>query len=283
MILKRVKATNSRAVTLDLPLEDISGGFVVQDIQGLGPVNATLVSSTFANLDGEQYHSGRREIRNLVVRMGLNPDYSQQSVYDLRSQLYQFFMPKSLVTLSFSLFDRFNPNLITQNLDVEIMGRIESFEPDVFSKDPAVELSILCFDPNFVDPDLITYAGSTVADLTEVDVEYLGSVETGVVFRLLVDRACSEFTLYSRQPDGTLGTIYFTHDLIADDVLEISSVFGDKYVRVTRAGVTYSILYAISPQSPWLVLGQGDNSLRVYSDGEAMPFELNYTRKYGGL
>ena len=74
MLLKTLKVTNSRGFTLDLPLEDISGGFIVKGIEGLGPVKATLVSSSFANMDGEQYHSSRRKARNLIVKLGLDPD-----------------------------------------------------------------------------------------------------------------------------------------------------------------------------------------------------------------
>jgi len=283
MLLKTLKVTNSRGFTLDLPLEDISGGFIVKGIEGLGPVKATLVSSSFANMDGEQYHSSRREARNLIVKLGLDPDYAISSVHDLRTQLYNFFMPKTQAKLIFSLFDKFSDSVLTQYLDLEIAGRIESFEPDMFTKQPSVDLSLMCFDPDFFDPNLIIFEGSTVADLTETVLEYTGTVETGVVLTLLPDRSLSEFTIYHRPPDETLRTVYFSYPLLAGDKLEISSVPGSKYITLTRWGVESSLLYAISPQSNWLEIFAGDNNFRVYADGAPIPFSIEYTNKYGGL
>ncbi len=283
MLLKALEVTNSRGSVLNLPLEDASEGFIVKDILNLGPVKATLSSSSFANLDGAQYHSSRREARNIIVKLGLDPDYGVSSVYDLRTQLYNFFMPKTQAKLTFTLFDKFSLSVLGQVFELEIYGRIESFEPDIFSNEPTVDLSLMCFNPDFIDPDEAIFEGSTVADLTEAVLTYDGTVETGALFTILPDRAMPDVTIYHRPPDDTLRTIYFTYDLIAGDKLEISSVIGDKYVTLTRAGVEASQLYSLSPQSSWLELMPGDNNLRVYSDGAAVPYTLEYTNKYGGL
>lgn len=283
MLLKTLKVTNSRGSTMSLPLEDISGGYVVKEISGLGPVKATLVSSGIAGMDGEQYHSGSREPRNIVIKLGLEPDYATGSVFELRSALYSFFMPKTKAKLEFGLFDKFSQNVIDQNFDVEIDARIESLEPDVFSKEPAVDLSLMCFDPEFIDPDPVIFEGSTVDDLTETTLTYAGTVETGAIFKLMVDRTMSDFAIYFRTPDEQLKTLYFEYDLLADDVVEISSVPGSKYVTILRSGIESHIVYAMSPQSSWLEFFPGDNDFRVHASGAAVPFSIEYTNKYGGL
>lgn len=283
MLLKKLNVTNARGASLDLPLEDVSGGFVVQEIEGLGPVKANLVSSSFANMDGEQYHSSRREARNIVVKLGLAPDYASYSVQDLRSQLYDFFMPKTQALLRFHLFDRHATNYLDQTLDLEIKGRIESFETALFTREPTVDLSLLCYDPDFIDPNPVIFEGSTVSDLTETVLTYDGMIETGVKFTLMPDRDIPEFTIYHRPPDETLNTVYFSYPLLAGDRVEISSVLGNKYVTLTRGGVESSILYSVSPQSNWLEIFPGDNVFRVYTEGAAIPFEIEYTKKYGGL
>ena len=127
MILDSFKVTNARGSVLNFPLDDPSQGFIVRNIEGLGPVKATLVSTSFANMDGGQYHSSRREPRNIVLTLGLEPDYAMMSVADLRKQLYQFFMPKSQSTLDFHLFDKFAENLLEQTKELTIDARIESF------------------------------------------------------------------------------------------------------------------------------------------------------------
>jgi hypothetical protein len=283
MLLQALRVTNRRGSLLDLPLSDISSGFVVQKIEGLDPVKATLVSSSFANMDGEQYHSSRRESRNIKLTLGLDPDYAVVSVKELRSQLYDFFMPKTRAHLNFRMWDKFAESVLDRRLDLEIEGRIESFESEFFSKDPVVEISIMCFDPDFIDPNPVIFNGETVNDLSELTLTYDGTAETGVLFTLHPDRALDEFTIYHRPPDETLRVVYFTEPLEAGDKLEISSVLGSKYVTRTRGGVESSRLFAVSPQSNWLEFFQGDNHLRVYAEGAPVPFSVRYTNKYGGL
>jgi hypothetical protein len=40
---------------LALSLDDPSSGFIIEEIEGLDPVKASVVSSSFATMDGEQY------------------------------------------------------------------------------------------------------------------------------------------------------------------------------------------------------------------------------------
>lgn len=284
MLLDSFKVTNARGSVLEFPFEDPSTGFVVKNIDGLGPVKANMVSSAFAGLDGEQYHSSRRQARNLVLTLGLEPDYAVTSVQALRDQLYDFFMPKSKAILDFHQFDKFSESILTQERTLNIEGRIESCDPVIFVQDPIMDISLLCFDPDFVDLTPRQAAGATVSNLTENIVSYDGTVDTGVVFTLRPNRSFPDFTIFHRPPDGSLMTIDFAYPLVAGDVLEISSVPGSKYVKVTRAGVQSSILYAISPQSGWLTLQPGDNRIRVYeSTGAPIPYTIDYTDKYGGI
>ena len=116
MLLNALKVTNSQGTELDMPLSDNSNGFLIKNIDGLDPVKATLVSSSFANLDGEQYHSARRETRNIVLSLGLDPSWGSASVKDLRDQLYSYFMPKSPLLMNFHMFDKNATNVLEQKL-----------------------------------------------------------------------------------------------------------------------------------------------------------------------
>ena len=282
-MLTEVEVTNRQGNVLSLPLEDADLGFILENIEGLDPVQATLVSSGFANQDGEQYHSSRREKRNLKMRLGLEPSFTEDTIRTLRNELYKFFMPKTNVSIRFKTFNEFDPNIITQNLAVDIEGRIETFEAPLFVKDPAVDISIICFDPDFKDPDLAVFEGVSTEGLDEVTIDYVGTVETGIVFIFRADRDVDAFTIYHRPPDGTLRMIDFTAPLLAGDVLTISTSVGEKRVTRTRGGVDSSLLYAMTPQSNWLELQPGENFLRVYATGLPVPYEIDYVRKYGGL
>lgn len=283
MLLTMIKVTNPQGSVLELPLSDISSGYIVKDVEGLGPVKTSLVSSVFANADGEQYHSSRREARNLKIKLGLSPDYSLYSVHHLRSQLYQYFAPKTELKLTFRLFDKFATSVLNQQLDLDISGRVETLEPDLFTNDPSVDLSIMCFNPDLVDPRAIIFKGTTTHNLTETLLDYEGSSETGVIFRLLPRRIVPEFTIYHRTPSERLRTFHFTQQLTFLDELTVSSFYGNKYATLKRDGVERSVLYSITPQSDWFEIYPGPNHIRVQAAGDPVPYEIEYFNRYGGL
>lgn len=275
MITKIEARTSAAGMLLSLPLEGITDGVFVEEVLGLDPVKATLVSSSFANLDGAQFQSSRRETRNIILTLGIEPtDYETQNVRTIRTNLYSFFMPKSEVKLRFFMDD---------GLEVDITGRVESFETPLFVKDPQVVISIMCFDPDFIELDSIIISEDTVSDLTTFLISYPGTVETGILLTLLVDRALTEFTIYHTPPDGVVRTLDFAAVLQADDVLTINTVVGSKAITLTRSAVDTSLLYGMSPQSAWIELFKGNNQLRVFAEGAAIPFTIEYTVRYGGL
>lgn len=275
-MLNYVEVRNDRGGLLTLPLQDVSDGFIVEDIAGLDPVKATIVSSSFAQLDGEQYQSARREKRNIIPKLLLDPDYATNTVQGLRNSLMLFFMPKSRVRLRF-----FSSDMPT----VDIEGRIESFDAPKFTPEPRATISILCFDPDFYTPTSVVLEGDTTSGTTETTYTYDGTIETGFVFKLFVDREMTEFTIYQRAGDDNVRALTFEspEDMLPGDVVEISTRPGNKYATLTRAGVPQSILYAISPQSNWIALFPGSNAIRVYAEGAPVPYSIEYTTKYGGL
>lgn len=283
MIIDALKVTNSRSEVLNLPLDDTSGGFSVQEIGGLGPVKTTLVSSSFANLDGEQYHSSRREPRNITLKLGLHPDYATESVADIRAILYQYFLTKGKLLLTFHMYDKFALSVLNEFRDLDISAYVETFDPEIFTKDPTSDISLMCFDPDFYDPTMVVFDGETVSNTDQMFLSYDGTVDTGVIFTLRPDRNLDDFSIYYTGPDGVLKTVTFSYPLLAGDVLTISSVVGSKSAVLTRAGVESSVLYAISAQSSWLTMQPGNNGIRVYATGAPIPFDIQYLTRFGGL
>jgi hypothetical protein len=274
-MLTSIDVWSNRGTLLTLPMVDIPDGFIVRKIDGLGPVKATLVSTTFARLDGSQYQTSRREPRNLLFTIGIEPNFSiGDTVRSLRQKAYEFFMPKNEVTFTFHLQD---------GLDARISGRVESCEPTIFDKKTAIAVSVMCFDPDFLDEDIVEIDGNTTSSAVETLVDYPGSVETGIDLVLNVDRTMTAFTIYNKGPDNVLRSLDFSYDLAAGDVVEIVTTPGAKTANLTRSGTTTSILYAISPQSTWVEFLPGENYFRVYAEGAAVPYVLTYSNRYGGL
>ena len=276
-MLTKVEAGNAKGDLLEFTMFDDETGYVVKEIEGLDPVAATISSSDYAQQAGGVYQSSHREKRNIVIHLGLDPDFSSETVQQLRKGLYPYFMPGQEVSLKFTNDD---------GLVASISGRVESCEAPLFVKEPSVDISVICFDPDFIDPESTTESGVSTDGTDGVSLTYSGSVPTGVVFTIEIDRTTSAFTIYHQSPDGTLNSLDLEADLIAGDVVTISTVTGDKYVTLLRDSVATSILYAVPAQTSWITLEPGDNTIYLYSSDTGdlgYSYSFEYKQRYGGL
>ena len=273
-MITTVRATSNQGSELYLTLGEVSSGIYIKEIEGLDPVKATIVSSGYPNQTGEQYQASKREARDIVLHLGIEADWVLEEPRDIRSRIYQFFMPRTFVDLLF---------IDSNDISFGITGMIETCQTPLFSKDTSVDVVVRCFESDFVDPDVIFVSESTVSTTIMSDIDYDGSVESGFRFQLFVNRTEDSFTLYNEMPNGRLRQLDFAYPLLAGDTVTIDTVPGEKVVDLTRAGVTSSILYAMSPQSTWLDFWPGTNKLRVYATGAAIPYILTYYNRYGGL
>lgn len=276
-MLSTVEFRSPGGELLSLSFENPSGGFLITDIDGLGPVKASIATSTFAAMDGVQFHSARREGRNLLFKIELIPDWATQTMESLRWRLYDFFMTKAQVSIRF---------IFSNELEVDISGIVESCEPDIFAKEPTMNVVVFCTNPDLVDITPVVVEGGTVEDDTEMLIEYVGTEDTGFTFTLEVDRDFDELDMYLRGPDNIVQTLNFGGNILDLDVLEIVTIKGSKSITVIRASVPFSALYGKMPQSAWPKLSKGDNYIRVVvgeSTGTPIPYTVTYTTKYGAV
>lgn len=274
-MLSEVQATSVQGSLLSLPFGEITSGIYIKNIEGLEPVKATIVSTSFPNKNGTIYQASQREARDIKLHVGIEPDYISEEPKDVRRRLYQFFMPNTLVTFKF---------IDTDGLVVRISGMIETFDAPLFEQEPKADISIHCFDSDFVDLDNpVELGGNTVSNTLDTTINYEGSVETGIEFYLLVDRDVDEFTIYNTMPNGQIRQLDFAWPLHNGDQVNFVTIPGNKKIELVRAGVTSSLLYAKSPQSSWIDFYPGTNLFRVYAEGAAIPYDIIYYNRYGGL
>lgn len=272
-MLYKFDVTNWRGQTLTLNMEEDEGGIQVAEVEGLDPVKAALTSSNSV-LDGEEFQHAKRGPRNIVIKADLEPDFDTETYFSLRRKLYKHFPTKSQVDLRFYL---------TTGLSLDIKGIVEEISAPSFEQDPTVQISLMCFQPDFLDPRVLTISGNTVSDNTNTVIDYPGDIEVGVVLVLNPERPVDAITMYNTNEGGRLDQLDFTLDLEAGDQLVISSLAGAKGVTLTRDGVSSSVLYGRSSQSSWIQLFEGLNEFRVYATGDPIPYELEYVVRYGGI
>jgi hypothetical protein len=275
-----MEATNSQGSLLTLQLGDQSTGINIQDITGLDPVKATIVTSSFANQDGTLYQSSRRDQRNIVIVLELVPDPSVTDMLSLRRYVYDIFTPEDYISLKFYVDN-------TDDASEDgylIYGHVESCGAPMFVQDNIVTISVINEDPDFYDPVVKTITTMTTADTVSTDVGYTGTVSTGFTATISVNATCSEITMYYTDPRGNTWTMDIAYSFVAGDVISLSTVSGSKYLTLLRAGVTSSILYAASTQSIWANFAKGINKLQFHAvGGGSFPVSLSYTTRFGAL
>jgi hypothetical protein len=258
-----------------MPLFDTSDGFEVIEIRGLGPVSADLVFSDFGIIDGEDFQAGSRGKRNIVMEVGLHPNVDYPDAADLRERLYDWFSPKAEVNLMFSRRNK---------VPVDIVGRVETCEPAIFTQDPTMSISILCGFPDFRALDDVSFDGATTEGVDPDIVMYEGTAENGFMFTMTVDRDISGFVISRGASNGPGRSLSFNGALETGDKIEISTVERAKGAWLTRDGVKTSVLYGVrSSSDEWINLKKGENDITVYTAGAPIPYRLDYLPKYVGL
>lgn len=276
----KLEIRNPQGDLLTLQLGDDSNGIDLLDIAGLDPVKATLTSSDYAEQDGSAFQSARRGSRNITFKLSLNPDPAVMTVRALRKLIYSMFRVKKLVSMKFYVDDVDD----TVEDGYLIVGYVESCLSPMFGTNAelTLDVSVICNDPDFTDPVPIV-TSMTTADAEATYFPYEGTSDTGVTFTLNINRPLLEFVIYYIDANSAVWTMDVASSFLAGDVVTISTVPGNKGASLLRAGVTSSILYAISPQSHWPQLQEGSNWLRVVASGAAIPMQVSYMKRFGEL
>lgn len=265
---------------LTLPFGDILGVNPIQirGIDGLGPAKASIITTALASSDGERYSGSSIEKRNIVITMGLNPDWAEQTIESLRMELYKYFMPQLGVLLRFT-----STHLPT----CDIYGYVESLEPNIFSKDPEIQVSVICPNPDFFETDPTVLNGA-VNDLP-MEVNYIGSIPTPL--KLTVSSSAAR-PAYSGPlsaliiADSVIQQSFALSTVTIDDTgnLELSSEPGNKYVHINYfAANPVSLLSAMDAGSVWPTLQAGQNQFQVNADLAGQTWEMEYHARFGGL
>lgn len=282
-MIRRVEVFSSNPSAPELPL----GGFMpnndpvqLRTIDGLGPVKAELASTAFASGRGELFQGSSIGKRNIVLNLGLNPNWIDQTMATLRQKLYAYLLPEAWTKLRF-----FSDHLPT----VDIEGIVESFEPNMFSEDPEIQVSILCHKPDFIDVDATIYNGVVDDGTAELEFIYTGTVGTGIELRI---DGSTDNPSYSGDFDITLKSptspqIFSIQGVLVDTTkyFKVSSVRTKKRAQIILKsdGSATNLLSKITTASVWPEIKPGTNLLSVKATETGQAWTLAYYNRFGGL
>lgn len=249
-------------------------------IDGLGPVKADISSVPYTTRSGEYPTDKSVGKRNIILTIRFNPKYNLgATITTLRQTMYRYFRPTDSVKLTFSS---------DEMADVYISGTVESMEVDQFSEEPQLDISVLCFEPNFISVTPGNFTGIAQPGDQTVDVVNNGTEDVGFVLELRATAAVPSWTgnilIQGDAPNSPSMTLA---DITLDSTYKyfISTVDGDKYVRQLNisTGVYSSRLYKLTTADVWAKLHQLTNKVKVKATPGGPEFVGSYRHEYGAL
>lgn len=279
-MLDRVSVTHARGVEENFSFTDSSNGIRIKDIRGLGPVSGSFTNSPKAHGYGSNNISTSFNDRNIVFSFELFRTPTK-TVEDVRRDLYVYFPVGFEIELIFRSGDRM----------YQIFGKVESAEPEIFTKNPTMQVSVMCFDPYFTTYPSASDNILVPKDTTTRSVRYLGRVETGVAIEMQIRTTAANYGgalgyFEIAQGTNTLTRLGFrvseadvqriTGDRFRPgDLIDISTIQGKKKATLYReSGARFSIIGALKSvdglfptedQWPMLYVGPLDGSLTGFS------------------
>lgn len=302
-MIKSIKITNPKGESLVLDLfHPEKSGLIVRSISGLGPPKANINSTDLATADGALYSSARASTRNIVFNLQF---MFAPTIEDSRQLTYKYFPLKKLVKIEVE----------TDNRSLETSGYVESNQPDIFSKEETTQISILCLNPFFYDPNPSVTQFATVTPTfefpfsnesisesliefgtinldTRSTIDYVGDVDTGVLITIhALGSVSGSLTIYNVETQekmiidlAKIKTLIGKDYGSGDDII-ISTVSGDKYVQVLHDGKYTNAIAAIEKLADWFQVSVGRNifNFTVTKGIENLVMSFSYRNAYGGI
>lgn len=301
-MIKSISLTNYLGDTLSMVLsEPEKSGFVITEIDGLGPVKADIHTTDIATSDGSIFNSARLTDRNIVLKVRF---LAKNSIEDTRQLSYKYFPIKTKVTFG----------IITDNREALIEGYVESNEPDIFSDEESAQISIVCPSPYFYSAEInnTLFSGveaafefpfendsltekviefGTIENKTERSVWYDGDAEVGVTMTIHALGSASNVTIYnvmtreSMSIDTDKLEALTGYGIIASDDIIISTVKGYKSIKLLRGGIETNILNCLDKDADWFQLSKGDNIFTYIAEsgGSNLQFKIANQILYEGI
>lgn len=296
-MITQIEVISTQPDILELPL----GGFVpndaplqIRNIEGLGPVKGEVASTPFATGRGDLFQGIAIAKRNIVITFGLNPDWAEQTITALRHHVYRYFMTGFWAELRF----------ISDELPTMfIRGVVESCEPNIFSQDPEMQVSLICPKPDLIDIQSTPITGTTevipAEEWEEViftnlrfenlvypgveELDYIGTAPTGFELRI-EDSYTGPLTIMNATPDG-VRILWVTGILVNPTYrFELNTVRSSRYVYYVdnSSDAAINILAKMNKLSDWPEFNSGANRFVVFAIS-ALNWELVYFNRFGGL
>ena len=253
--------------------------YVITNIDGFDPPEATINTSKNAGADGSLFNSAYANERQITITMVINAPVEQN-----RINLYKWFKTKFPVKLTYE----------TESRNVYIEGFVQSIQVGYFEKKQTAHIVVLCpkpylngseineqifsnIDPLFEFPFSIPAEGvpfSEVLLYVEKSILNFGDIVTGVLIKINALGTIENPKIYNVE---TREHMILNTNLLRGDVVEINTRFGEKSITLIRDGVESSIVGSLEDGSSWFQLEVGDNVFTLNADSGIENMFVSFT------
>nr|DAK29762.1 MAG TPA: tail protein [Caudoviricetes sp.] len=296
-MIHQIVATNSLGEKLDLDLfNPWDSGVAVKEVTGIGPVKSEVSYEKFALIDGGLFKGVKVGTRNTVLTLipiGEDIEMVRQHIYEV-----------------FPVAEKIDLQIRTELKIAHLDFYVESVEPNIFSENQEIQISLLAMNPfwrssatqtehvvrfNGADPmfEFPEYSPAQPnARLIFGDerydhlrtIRYNGDAPTGVIitfsFRSTVTRlSIDNRTTGEGMSFAKAGMFY------PDEQLVVDTRDGYKSIVHRARGKESYVAGLITAESRWLRLYRGDNvfSLEFDADPAAVDTTIEFETLYRGL
>mgnify|MGYP006331074111 CR=1 FL=1 len=303
-MIRAIVIENERSEQLRLTLSNpLETGFMVANVDGLGPGKATINTTPMATNDGALFNSSRINERTITITFIYLP---VPTVEDVRQLSYKYFPLNRKIKLIVE----------TDNRTAEIDGYVESNEPVIFSKQEGATISIRCPNPFFylygkLGTNVTVFYGvnalfqfpfsnegldpvielGAIQEKRSQNIYYAGDSEVGMKIIMHALGEVGDVIIYKvetreqmRIPMARLEALTGS-PLVEGDVVTINTNKGEKGAWLEREGKTINILNCLDKNTDWLTLLKGDNLLAYSASfgAEFLEFKIENRVIYEGL
>jgi hypothetical protein len=259
---------------IDLPIFGVKATdpYQVAHIDGLGPPELDVVLAE-THTPGGVFVDRRSQGRQIVARVGLNPDYKiGQTVSDLRYYLYGLLSPG---------VDPANQSIrvvfLSQNeAVVETVGYVKRIEIVPFNKKPEVQITIDCLGPYLEKPDVTRFIPPATSTWT---IDNVGLAPTGVAFEIKFLTAVSTFSIAIQ--NGTF--MDFQSAFAVNDRLIVDTNQATRQVKLKREASFIRFLEMLTAESKWLTLHGGTHVVQTSNPSQFEWISFEYRSRHWGI
>lgn len=258
----------------------------LEEVEGIYGVGSEVTTINNALTDGEIYAGNNVQKRNIVITAKVYKNHEET-----RELLEKLFAPHIKGTFTYEAKDyKRTITYYAENFEMDFRGNIRD-----------VTISLICPDPMFYGEPNYYYMLQTIGlihfpiNVSEpfqvtntklqefINVQNSSPAEQGLIFRItaLLDNIPLNF-----YPDIAnlntgehifLDTMKMEQGLSKGEYIEISTIFGNKYIDVIRGDMRYRINSMWQGGNTWIQAHKGDNVFRLSTAMTLSPNALNLT------